>query len=422
MTQNPKQARPTRRGFLGGTAGLAAASSGLGGAARALEPAPAASLEPFFGAHQSGILTPAQTHTYFCAFDLKTSKRADVATLLRQWTKASAALSAGQPVDIPHVGQYGDEPDPADALELPAARLTLTFGFGASFFIRDGRDRYGLLAQRPAAFVDLPYFPGDRLEPARSGGDLSVQACADNQQVAFHAIRQLSRIAYDVAEIRWAQAGFISDYGRGKTPRNLMGFKDGTGNPRIDDPREMDEVVWVADEGPSWMRGGSYLVLRRARMALESWDRTKVSIQESIFGRKKLSGAPLGADNEFDAIDLTATNSRGESTIPENSHVRLGHEAAMRGARVLRRAYSYNDGAKNIREPWPPFRREMEFDAGLLFICYQRDPRSGFIKIFEKMSRSDLMNQFVSHTGGGHFACPGGVDKDSYIGQRLIEA
>jgi deferrochelatase/peroxidase EfeB len=423
MNRNQDQPRATRRGFLGATAGLAATatSSGLGGAARALEPA-APSVEPFFGAHQSGILTPQQTHTYFCAFDLKAGKREDVAKLLREWTKAAAALSKGQPVDIPHVGQYGDEPDPADALGLPAARLTLTFGFGASLFVKDGRDRYGLRAQRPAAFVDLPNFYRDRMEPARTGGDLSVQACADNQQVAFHAIRQLSRIAYGVAEIRWAQAGFISDYGQGKTPRNLLGFKDGTGNPPIDDPRMMDAVVWVGEEGPPWMRGGSYLVARRARMALESWDRTKVSAQEKIVGRKKLSGAPLGADNEFDPIDLSSKNLRGEPAIPENSHVRLGHEAAMEGARVLRRAYSYNDGAKNILEPWPPFRREMEFDAGLIFICYQRDPRSGFIKIFEKMSRSDLLNQFVSHTGGGHFACPGGVDKDSYVGERLFEA
>ena len=423
MDRNQNRPHATRRGFLGTTAGLAAvAGSGLGRRARALEPAPAVSIEPFFGAHQGGIVTPLQTHTYFCAFDLTATKREDVPKLLRQWTGAAAALSAGEPVDIPHAGQYGEAPDPADALGLPASRLTLTFGFGAGLFVRDGRDRYGLLAQRPEAFVDLPHFPDDRLEHTRTGGDLSVQACANNPQVAFHAVRQLSRLAYGVAEIRWVQAGFVSDYGAGKTPRNLMGFKDGTGNPSIDDAREMDAVVWTGEEAPAWMRGGSYLVIRRARMALESWDRLKVSSQEKTFGRKKLSGAPLGADSEFDALDLSAADSRGEPVIPENSHVRLGHQAAMEGARILRRAYSYNDGANVIRERWPPFKRGMEFDAGLIFICYQRDPRNGFIKIFEKMSRLDLMNQFVTHTGGGHFACPGGIEKGAYIGQRLFEA
>ena len=71
-------------------------------------------------------------------------------------------------------------------------------------------------AHRPEAFVDLPQFPGDQLAPARTGGDLSVQACADDPQVAFHAIRQLARLAYGVAEIRWVQAGFASDFGAGR--------------------------------------------------------------------------------------------------------------------------------------------------------------------------------------------------------------
>jgi len=218
------------------------------------------------------------------------------------------------------------------------------------------------------------------------------------------------------------QAGFVSDYGAGKTPRNLMGFKDGTGNPPTDNAREMDQVVWVGEEGPSWMHGGSYLVIRRARMALEHWDRMKVSFQEQTFGRKKLSGAPLGAESEFDPIDLAATDANGDLIIPENSHVRLAHQAALEGSRILRRAYSYNDGANVIAERWPPWRQGMEFDAGLIFICYQRDPRTAFIKIFDKMSRFDMMNQFVTNTGGGHFACPGGAAEGEYIGQRLFEA
>jgi deferrochelatase/peroxidase EfeB len=411
----------TRRGFLGAAAGLAAAGSSFAARpARAL--GSAAETVPFFGAHQSGVVTPAQTHTYFAAFDLKTANRDDVVKLLRQWTDAAALLTVGEPVDIRAEGQYEETPDPADALGLSPSRLTLTFGFGAGLFVSGGEDRFGLLADRPEAFVDLPQFANDQLAPARTGGDLSVQACADNPQVAFHAVRQLTRLAIDLAEIRWVQSGFISDYGLGKTPRNLMGFKDGTGNPSIDNAYEMDAVVWAGEEAPSWMRGGTYLVVRRARMALEHWDLTKVSVQELTVGRKKLTGAPLGADNEFDAIDFSATDKHGAPLIPEDAHIRLAHQAAMEGSRILRRSYSFNDGANVTTEPWPPYHRGMEFDAGLLFICYQRDTRNGFIKIFDKISRFDKMNQFVSHTGGGHFACPGGVAKGEYIGQRLFEA
>jgi deferrochelatase/peroxidase EfeB len=431
MTKRDRnEPRATRRGFLAATAGLAAvAGSNLApGAAQALDATQGAgaeaakTMEPFWGAHQGGILTPVQAHTYFAAFDLTTAKRDDVEKLLRRWTDAAVLLTAGQPVDIPGQGDDAPAPDPADLLGLSPSRLTMTFGFGAGLFVKDGSDRYGLHAHRPEAFVDLPNFPGDELVPARTGGDLSVQACADNPQVAFHAIRQLARLAYGVAQIRWVQAGFNSDYGANSTPRNLMGFKDGTGNPSTKDPKEMDAVVWAGEEAPSWMRGGSYLVIRRARIALEHWDRMNVAFQEQTFGRKKLSGAPLGADKEFDPLDLDAKDADGNPLIPENSHVRIAHQAAIEGSRILRRAFSYNDGANVTAERWPPWRQGMEFDAGLIFMGYQRDPRNGFIEIFEKMSRFDMMMQFVTNTGGGHFAVPGGVAEGEFIGQRLFEA
>ena len=374
---NPPQA--TRRGFLTATAGLAAlAGSNLApSAARALE-APqgaeaAKASEPFWGEHQGGVVTPAQAHAYIAVFDLATAKRADVEKLLRQWTDAAAALSEGQPVEIPGEGDYEAQADPSDVLDLSPSRLTLTFGFGLGLFEKDGADRYGLRAQRPAAFVDLPHFPGDQLVPARTGGDLLVQACADNPQVAFHAVRQLARLAYGVANIRWVQAGFVSDFGAGRTPRNLMGFKDGTGNPATKDPKEMDAVVWAGDEAPPWMRGGSYMVVRRARIALEHWDRMNVSFQEQTFGREKLSGAPLGAKDEFDPVDLDAKNANGDPVVPENSHVGIAHQMAKDGSKILRRSYSYNDGANITAERWPPWRQGMEFDAGLVFVCFQRD-------------------------------------------------
>jgi deferrochelatase/peroxidase EfeB len=429
MTERDRdKPQATRRGFLAATAGAAivVGANFTPGAVRAQGAAENTeaikATEPFFGAHQGGIVTPQQAHTYFAAFDLTTDKRATVETLLRAWTDAAALLCTDQPVDIPGAGDQAAEPDPADVRGLSAARLTLTFGFGAGLFVKDGHDRYGLRAHRPEAFVDLPNFPGDQLASARTGGDLSVQACADNPQVAFHAIRQLARLAYGIAGIRWVQAGFVSDYGAKSTPRNLMGFKDGTGNPSPDDPKAMDALVWADDEASPWMRGGSYLVVRRARIALEHWDRMKVAFQEQTFGRRKLSGAPLGAEREFDPIDLDAKDADGNPVIPENSHVRIAHQAGLEGARVLRRAYSYNDGANITAERWPPWRQGMEFDAGLIFMCYQRDPRSGFIKIFEKMSRYDMMNQFVTNTGGGHFACPAGVGEGEFIGQRLFAA
>ena len=192
--------------------------------------------------------------------------------------------------------------------------------------------------------------------------------------------------------LRWAQAGFLPDAPAGETPRNLMGFKDGTNNPPArrnalatpDDPRSFDEVVWVGEEGPAWMRGGSYLVARRIRISLEHWDRTEVDFQEQVIGRHKYSGAPIGKSGEHDPLDLDRADKDGNPLIADNAHVRLGAAAVNDGAQILRRAYSYNDGVSFTAERWPPWRQGMMYDAGLFFVAYQRDPRTGFIKIFEQ--------------------------------------
>jgi deferrochelatase/peroxidase EfeB len=418
--------KASRRGLLAAAGGFAAALGGstLGAAAMGTaRPAPAGSMPPdagtlpFYGKNQAGIVTPQQGYTYFAAFDLTAGKRDDVVKLLRTWTEAAAAMTQGKPA--PASPPYDDvqAEDSAETLGLPPARLTLTFGFGPGLFERDGQDRYGLAAMRPEALADLPRFASDQLVPARSDGDLSVQACADDPQVAFHAVRQLARLADDAAQLRWTQAGFLSRPSAGGTPRNLMGFKDGTHVPP-----QIDAAVWVGAEGPDWMRDGSYMVVRRIRMALEHWDRTAVGFQEQTMGRHKISGAPLGLKDEFAPLGLDRTDEDGNPVIPEHAHVRLANTATTGAAEILRRGYSYNDGVGFTAERWPPWRQAMEFDAGLFFVCYQRDPRTGFVKIFENMAKFDMLNQFVTHVGGGLFACPGGAATGEYIGQGLFTA
>jgi deferrochelatase/peroxidase EfeB len=156
--------------------------------------------------------------------------------------------------------------------------------------------------------------------------------------------------------------------------------------------------------------------------ALEHWDRTNVAFQEQTVGRHKDTGAPLGLKNEFDKLDLDAKGQDNNPVIAQNAHVRLAAAATNDGAQILRRPYSYNGGVNFTAERWPPWRQGMEYDAGLFFVCCQRDPRTGFIKIFENMAKFDMMNQFVTHVGSGLFACPKGIAKGEYIGQRLFES
>ena len=430
----------SRRAFLGGAGGLVAAigTAHAQPAAKGISEAGQAQgrdvVEPFWGEHQAGILTAQQNHTYFAAFDLATDKAGDVVKLLQAWTEAAARMTTAQTAAALGSDTSVAAADSGEALGLAASRLTITFGFGPGLFTAGGKDRFGLAAQRPAALEDLPVFHGDELEDARTGGDISVQACADDPQVAFHAVRQLARLAGETARLRWVQAGFTSNAAADDTPRNLMGFKDGTQNPIAIRPAERvggitqpnplspDEVIWAGNEGPAWMQGGSYLVVRRIRMALEHWDNTDVDFQEQTIGRHKISGAPLGGSHEFEAMDLDATDKDGNSIIPDNAHIRMAAAASNGGAQMLRRGYAYNDGVNMTAERWPPWHNVLEYDAGLLFVCYQRDPRTGFTKIFEPMAKLDALNQFVTHTGGGLFAIPPGVSQGEFIGQRLFQS
>jgi deferrochelatase/peroxidase EfeB len=399
---------------------LAAAGTGVAAPARA-EATALPAIEPFRGPRQAGILTPAQSHTYFAAFDLTATKRQSVIDLMRAWTIAAERLTRGLPIEaVQSQPGYDDEPaqlipDSNEANGLAPARLTITFGYGSGLFIKDGQDRYGLAERRPAALVDLPTFQGDQLVPALTGGDLSVQACADDPQVVFHAVRQLAQVASGTAEIRWAQTGFSSRPSDGTTPRNLMGFKDGTQTPK-----SVDKAVWVADGNPPWMQGGTYMVVRRIRIALEHWDRTKIAFQEQTVGRHKQSGAPLGLTDEFAPLGLDRQDANENPIIPEHAHVRMANAENIGAAEILRRGYSYNDGVNFVAERWPPWRQGISYDAGLLFVCYQADPRSGFIKTFRDMARFDMLNQFTTHTGGGLFAIPPGVGPNKFIGEALF--
>ncbi|MFC5431589.1 iron uptake transporter deferrochelatase/peroxidase subunit [Paraburkholderia denitrificans] len=428
--------RLARRNFLktGGAAVAAGtalgATLGLSSVAQAAVPAqrhaasadPMLAVEPFYGEHQGGIVTPQQAHTYVAAFDLTTASRDDVIDLLRAWTQAAARMTQAQPAaSLDGIGDDRAAPDSGDALGLGPAGLTVTFGFGPGLFASEGKDRYGLSHKRPAALVDLPRFNGDQLIAAKTGGDLFVQACANDAQVAFHAVRQLARAGDGILRMRWGQAGFLSGP-RKETPRNLMGFKDGTNNPPTADPKLMNQFVWATAADAPWMQGGTYTVVRRIRITLEHWDRTELGFQEQVFGRRKYSGAPIGKHHEFDAVDLDAQDKDGNPLIPDNSHVRLSNRASNNGAQILRRSYSYNDSTDFYIERWPPWRQETEYDAGLIFVAHQSDPRKGFIPINEKLSKFDLMNQFTTHVGSAVFACPPGAKPGSFIGAELFSA
>jgi deferrochelatase/peroxidase EfeB len=412
----------SRRRLLG-VAGAGAAAVGVGAAAgvltdRAMSPEAVANAEStaavaFHGAHQAGIVTPAQDRMHFVALDVKTDSREELAQLLEDWTAAAERMTRGlEAVDDGAVGGLRESApkDTGEALDLPASALTLTIGFGPSLF----DDRFGLAAKRPAELKDLPHFPGDDLDQATTGGDICLQACANDPQVAVHAIRNLVRIGFGKVVVRWSQLGFgrtSSTSTAQATPRNLFGFKDGTRNLKAEETAELEKHVWVQPgDGPSWMDGGTYLVARRIRMHIEIWDRTTLVEQEQIVGRDKGVGAPLGQVNEFDEPDLNVRGEGGLPLISDIAHIRLASKEELGGVRILRRGYNFIDGSDGLGH----------LDAGLFFVGFMRDAHKQFVPMQQALSSKDEMMEYVEHTGSGLFAVPPGTGRGDHWGSGLF--
>jgi deferrochelatase/peroxidase EfeB len=405
-------ARLSRRALLASAAGggIAAAAGGgfvLGREGDSEPTSAAGQTVPFHGRHQAGIATPAQDRLHFAAFDVEDGLRADdLRGLLRAWSGAAERMAAGRLVGDANHEALAPPQDTGEALGLAPARLTVTFGLGPSLF----DERFGLAGLRPAPLRQLPALPGDELDRERSGGDLCVQACADDPQVAFHAVRNLARIGRGAVTVRWSQLGFgrTSSTSRAQaTPRNLLGFKDGTANLKAEDVQALARHVWVAGDRagePSWLRNGTYLVARRIRMLIEVWDRTSLGDQEQTIGRRKASGAPLGERDEFATLKV--------DRLPADSHVRLAAPSSNGGAALLRRGYSFTDGLDD---------RLGQLDAGLFFLSFQRDP-DAFVRVQRQLGSDDALNEYIKHVGSGVWAIPPGAPPGGWVGQTLFGA
>jgi len=391
----------TRRGILKssaiGAGALLASSAALAKpeAARAA-PTTIDPVVPFYGAHQAGIATPAQEYLQIGAFNVVGDSIADLRKLMKTWTEAAAAMSLGHQVGALRTGSRPPV-DTGEALGLGPAQLTVTFGFGASLFTAGGKDRFGLARHRPAPLVDLPVFHGDDLQPDICDGDIGIQVCANDPQVAFHAMHDLIKLGNAIAAPKWLLSGF------GRTgnstvqalPRNLMGFQDGTANIVVENAAALDAFVWAAEPAsPAWMRGGSYMVARRIQIALSLWDQTNLNGQQEAIGREKVSGNLL-------------------PVVPPTSHIMLASPGKNSNQRLYRRGFSYVDGV--VAGAAAP-------ETGLMFICYNKDPREQFIPIQLRIAGKDALSTYLTHIGSSVFACPPGVKSGGYIGEQLLSS
>ncbi|MGW2400802.1 Dyp-type peroxidase [Kitasatospora sp. NPDC001664] len=346
MHSSPSPRPPLpRRLVLGGAAALTAGAALAASAPRAARttagapppPEPSPAVRP-----QLLLTEPQSPHTLVLAYDLPeavtgSAGAAALRALVAAWTRALD----GSP------------------------RAALALGPGALH-------RLPLAAP---ALAELPPFPGDRLDPARSGADVLVQLCgAEGPEQLDGAAAVLDGRAAGLLTPRWRQAGQLPPTAPGETPRNLFGFKDGTANPA---PAERDRI-WLAD-GP--YAGGCHLVYRRIAMDVAGFTDLPTERQEEVFGRRREDGAPLGGSVEQDEPDLYAKYPDGRYVVPATSHVRLASPRQDGGARMLRLGYGYRDGPG---------------DEGLVFCAYLRDP-GHFVRVQRRLAEKDALSAFTEH-------------------------
>ncbi len=405
-----------RRSFLSGLVGagvaapIAALSSAPLTAAADQAGAPGDADDPsasyaFEGEHQAGILTPAQRSTVNLAFDVTAANVGELSELLQTITARARFLTSG---GTPPAAGLAAPPTDSGVLgaEVVPDGLTVTVSVGASLF----DDRFGLSARKPTRLRVMEDFANDALDRTVCDGDLLVQVCAQNVDTVLHAVRDITRATRGGMQLRWRQDGFISPPRPTGTPRNLMGFKDGTSNPDVTDAALMTQLVWAADGEPAWAAGGTYHVVRVIRMLVEFWDRVNIHEQENMIGRRRDTGAPLSATGEFDDPHYVQ-DPTGEA-VPLTAHIRVANSRSPEqlATRILRRAYNYDAGIDE----------NGNLNMGLVFVAFNKDLENQFVAIQRRLADEPLVD-YISPFGGGYFfALPGVQGASDWLGRGML--
>jgi deferrochelatase/peroxidase EfeB len=364
---------------------------------------------PFRGAHQTGITHPANEQGLLAAFTVTAADRSELQETFAALTAEVDRLMSGRPYDDPdpayppaHTGAVGNPPPPAD--------LSVVVSVGASLF----DDRYGLAGRKPAGLERMPFLANDRLDPARSHGDLLLTVTSAHEDINLFALRQLHRATRGTLALHWMLSGYNrrTEARPGEAgKRNLMGFIDGTANLDAGAADVMDRHVWVGagDDEPAWATGGTYHVVRVIRMLVEFWDRTRLSEQEALIGRRKDTGAPLDGEAESDVPDYGA-DPDGEVT-PLDAHIRLANPRTRetQDDLILRAGLSFSRG----------FDGSGQLDQGLAFVSYQRR-MSQFLNTQARLTGEPLKEYIRPEGGGFYFALPGVEDPDGVLGEGLF--
>lgn len=370
--------------------------------------------QPFYGVHQSGIVTARPASGLVVAFDVLAENRGELERLFRLLTERAAFLMKGG--EPPHLdGKFPPSDSGILGPVIAPDNLTITVALGSSLF----GDRFGLKPFRPKHLSRMTRFPNDALQKDLCHGDILVQFCSNTPDTNIHALRDIMKNMPDLLYVRWKQEGSVPSQPphalkAQESARNFLGFRDGSANPDPADQTVMDSIVWVQPDSvePEWAAQGSYMAVRIIRNFVERWDRTPLQEQEAIFGRKKASGAPFDGHAESDVPDYSS-DPDGKIT-PLDAHIRLANarDAQAEKSLILRRPFNYSNGVS----------KSGQLEMGLLFIAFQADLERGFIAVQKRLDGEPL-EEYIKPIGGGYFfALPGVKNEQDFFARSLLEA
>ncbi len=323
--------------------------------------------EPFHGVHQGGIATPEQARMVFAAYDVTASTGPGWPTCWPRGSSAAERMTAGTAVAGPS-GPFAPPADTGEALDLagrpahPHRRLRTrrcsTVGSGWP----TGVPRPSSTCRPSPVTRSIPTLIGRR--PVRPGlcrrppGGLPRRP----QPGPDRARRRHPALSAD--RLRPDGLGRAATADPPQPPR----VQGRHGQPRSD----RRPVPWTRSSGwtgPATRRGctdGTYLVARRIRIHLEAWDRSTLGDQERTIGRVEGQRGPAGLEaHEHDPLDLSALDELRRAPHPRGGPHPGGRPVHQPRRALLRRGYSFADGVDPTTG---------ELDAGLFFICFQKDP------------------------------------------------
>lgn len=348
----------------------------------------------FYGAHQSGIVTPITPYVYVIGMDLKerARDRDHIESLLRLYSEDASMLMAGLPV----LGT-----DPAPMIASSTASLTTTISFGEKFF------EYAKIT-KPKFLTKVPAMKNiDNLDNVWSQTDFVIQISSADQLVLTHAARNFTHDLSTLADVKWVQSGFrgsSAPLNIGESHRTLMGWMEGIDTP---DPKDYEKVIWT-DSDVSWEKGGTYLGIRRIRFDMDTWEALDLNAQELVIGRTRDDSIPLSGKAASDKPDFTKVDQNGLTLIPDNAHIKVVN-AESPERNILRRTYNYFAGKIGSKD-----------DAGLVFMAYTSNPTKSYIPMLSRIDKGDSLNKWNTHIGSAIYFTLPGAKKGKFIGEEML--